>query len=108
MLFGKVITNAQPVSLGTSVLLTNSMGIIPFVVIGLGTGELSKGLAPALYTPTASAVLIFSAVLSAGIGFSSWWCRSLVSATSFTVIGTVNKIITVLVSGGLGCSAASG
>jgi hypothetical protein len=34
-------------------------------------------------------------VLSAGIGFSSWWCRSLVSATSFTMIGVLNKLVTV-------------
>jgi hypothetical protein len=43
-------------------------------------------------------VLLASCALSAGIGFSSWWARSLVSATSFTVIGTVNKVITVLLN----------
>ena len=98
MLLGKAITSSLNVTLGTSVLMTNAIGIIPFLIIGAGTGELARGLDSAFYTNKAVALLLFSCALSGGIGFSSWWCRSLVSATSFTVIGTVNKIITVLVS----------
>jgi GDP-mannose transporter len=74
------------------------MGFFPFIFLGLATGEISKGLNADLYTPSANALLIFSCALSAGIGFSAWWCRSLVSATSFTVIGTVNKILTVFLN----------
>jgi hypothetical protein len=98
MLWGKQITSSLNVSLGTSVLLNNAMGFFPFIFLGLATGEISKGLNADLYTPSANALLIFSCALSAGIGFSAWWCRSLVSATSFTVIGTVNKILTVFLN----------
>jgi drug/metabolite transporter (DMT)-like permease len=92
MLLGKQITAAHQASLGTSVLMTNSFGVLPFIMIGASTGELATGMHVEFFTPGAIAALVFSCALSAGIGFSSWWCRGLVSATSFTVIGTVNKV----------------
>lgn len=98
MLLGKQITSSLDVSLGTSVLLTNAVGLLPFLAIGAATGELQRGLSWAHFTPTASAALLASCLLSAGIGFSSWWCRSLVSATTFTVVGVVNKVLTVLLN----------
>jgi hypothetical protein len=98
MLFGKQITSTLDVTLGTSVLMTNAVGIIPFLAIGAGTGELQRGLDWAHFTPHAISALVASCVLSGGIGFTSWWCRSLVSATSFTVIGTTNKILTILLN----------
>ena len=130
MLFGKQITSKHNASLAASVLLTNGLGLVPFLLIGASTGELAKGeccvardvrvrrgvLVPArltrtkahappnagldlaLFTPAAVAALLASCVLSAGIGFSSWWCRSLVSATSFTMIGVLNKLLTVVLN----------
>ena len=98
MLFGKHMTSNHEVTLATSVLLTNAFALLPFLAIGASTGELSRGLDAAYFTPTAIAVLVASCLLSAGIGFSSWWARSLLSATTFTVIGTVNKILTVLLN----------
>ena len=98
MLLGKHITSQHEASLAASVLLTNSFALLPFLAIGGATGELARGLDAAHFTPLACAVLLASCALSAGIGFSSWWARSLVSATSFTVIGTVNKVITVLLN----------
>ena len=135
MLFGKQITSKHKASLAASVLLTNALGLVPFLAIGASTGELARGecararplsllraheassarclltslraalpslaklghagLDAAHFTPAACAALLASCVLSAGIGFSSWWCRSLVSATSFTMIGVLNKLVTV-------------
>jgi hypothetical protein len=92
MLLGKQITAAHEASLGAAVLMTNCFGVVPFVVIGASTGELAAGLRVELFTLEAISALVFSCVLSVGIGFSRWWCRGLVSATSFTVIGTVNKV----------------
>lgn len=37
--------------------------------------------------PIAMFLLILGSVVGTGIGYSSWWCRGLVSATSFTLIG---------------------
>jgi len=98
MVFGKQITSAHEASLGASVLLTNGFALLPFLAIGAATGELARGTDAVLYTPAACALLALSCALSAGIGFSSWWCRSLVSATTFTVVGTINKLLTVLLN----------
>jgi len=98
MLFGKQITSSLDVTLGTSVLLTNVVGIVPFLLIGAYTGELNRGFNLEHFTPFSTLLLLLSCALSAGIGFTSWWCRSLVSATTFTVVGTTNKILTVLLN----------
>ena len=98
MLFGKAITSTFNASLATSVLLTHAIGVLPFLAIGAATGELKRGLDARFFTPGACAVLLASCALSAGIGFTSWWCRSLVTATSFTVVGVVNKVLTVLLN----------
>jgi len=98
MLFGKQLTSRHQASLAASVLLTNAFALLPFLAIGASTGELARGLDARHFTPAAVAALLASCALSAGIGFSSWWCRSLVSATTFTVVGTVNKVLTVLLN----------
>ena len=98
MLLGKAITSSLDVTLGTSVFMTNAVGLLPFLLIGASTGELNRGLDFSLWTPSAIGVVFLSCCLSAGIGFTSWWCRTLVSATTFTVIGVVNKVLTVLLN----------
>jgi GDP-mannose transporter len=98
MLFGKQITSAHGATLGASVLLTNGFAFAPFLALGAWTGELARGLDAAHFTAPACAVLAASCALSAGIGFSSWWARSLLSATTFTVVGQVNKVLTVLLN----------
>ena len=48
--------------------------------------------------PASVALLIVGSVVGTLIGYTSWWCRSLVSATSFTLIGVVNKCLTILMN----------
>lgn len=48
--------------------------------------------------PISIVLLIVGSVVGTGIGYSSWWCRSLVSATSFTLIGVMNKCLTILMN----------
>ncbi len=43
-------------------------------------------------------ILLFSCIAGTAIGYTSWLCRSLVSATSFTLVGVVNKFLTVLLN----------
>jgi hypothetical protein len=43
MLFGKQITSKHNASLAASVLLTNALGLVPFLAIGASTGELARG-----------------------------------------------------------------
>ena len=42
--------------------------------------------------------LLLGCATGTGIGYSSWWCRDKVSATSFTLIGVMNKCLTVLIN----------
>jgi hypothetical protein len=49
-------------------------------------------------TSAAICVLLLSCVTGTGIGYSSWWCRDKVSATSFTLIGVMNKCLTILIN----------
>lgn len=42
--------------------------------------------------------LVLGCLVGTGIGYSSWWCRSVVSATSFTLIGVINKCLTILLN----------
>ena len=48
--------------------------------------------------PAAVALLVIGSLVGTGIGYSSWWARSLVSATSFTLVGVMNKCLTILVN----------
>lgn len=43
-------------------------------------------------------ILLFSCVAGTAIGYTGWLSRSLVSATSYTLVGVVNKFLTVLLN----------
>lgn len=43
-------------------------------------------------------VLLFSCAAGLAIGYASWDCRSMVSAAAFTVIGVVNKFLTIILN----------
>ena len=43
-------------------------------------------------------MLAVSSVVGTLIGYTGWSCRSLVSATTFTLVGVINKFITILLN----------
>lgn len=43
-------------------------------------------------------MLVVSSIIGTLIGYTGWSCRSLVSATSFTLIGVINKFLTILLN----------
>lgn len=43
-------------------------------------------------------LMLMGCAAGTGIGYSSWWCRDKVSATSFTIIGVMNKCLTILLN----------
>jgi len=67
------------------------------LLLSAARGE-SWSLAPLFDNPAYMWVLVLSSIAGTGIGFSSWSCRSLLSATSFTVVGICNKILTVILN----------
>ena len=85
------------------VLYTNMLGLPPMLLFATINGEFTSFSSAredeeVLFTNTAVLLLALGSVAGIGIGYSSWWCRGKVSATSFTVIGVMNKCLTILLN----------
>lgn len=44
------------------------------------------------------AFVVIGCLVGTGIGYTGWWCRGKISATSYTLVGVLNKCLTVLVN----------
>eukprot|EP00977_Amphora_coffeiformis_P028359 scaffold34937_cov165-Amphora_coffeaeformis.AAC.6 len=84
------------------VLYTNLLGLAPMLFFATVGGEFGKVKQmreeTTLLTGTAILLLALGSIAGTGIGYSSWWCRGKVSATSFTIIGVMNKCLTILLN----------
>lgn len=112
MVYGKKIVNGIKFkTLSGPVQYTNLLGWPPMIMFAKlgnefdGLNDLMKsydvetiyGLLGKL--PIESiALLILGCIIGTGIGYTGWWCRGKVSATSFTLIGVLNKCFTVLMN----------
>jgi len=72
----------------------NLMGSIPLIFIGGGTGEAAK----IVWSANGTIVLVISCVFGCAMSYFAFLARSLVSSTSFTVLGTVCKLSTVVIN----------
>ena len=99
MCYGKHIVGPQLgfKSMWGPSLYTNALAIVPMATIGIVTHEPDKITAGTL-TPTAMALVSVSCVIGVAISFTGWYCRSLVTATAYTVLGVANKMATVTVN----------
>lgn len=72
---------------------TNLIGFVPMLLLANVGSEYSKfwdfywGESNGKFPPLGILLLFVGSFVGTGIGYSSWWCRGLVSATSFTLIG---------------------
>ncbi|GAX26224.1 hypothetical protein FisN_16Lh051 [Fistulifera solaris] len=102
MCYGKKII--QSVDLKTKagpVLYTNLLGLPPmlcFAAMGGEYGQFASEGGVQQISFSLMLLLFLGCVAGTGIGFSSWWCRDQVSATSFTLIGVLNKCLTILLN----------
>ena len=98
--YGKFLVTGIPLaSLWTPVLYTNTFSILPSLALCVLTGELSeRRLGSIDATPTALLWLLVSCGIGIGISWAGFKCQSLVSATTYTVIGVMNKMLTVTVN----------
>jgi GDP-mannose transporter len=80
-------------------LLTNALSLPFLTLLSWCRGEF-ENVSAALAVTTAYewGVLLAGCVAGTMIGWSGWYCRGLVSATSYTLIGVANKMLTVLLS----------
>ncbi len=86
-------------SIWSSVLLTNALSLPMLLAFSSVRGEFENiGEAVAETSAGQWAVILGSCVAGTLIGWAGWQCRTLVSATSYTLIGVVNKLLTVVMS----------
>ena len=103
MAYGKqIIRSVDLKTLSGPVLYTNLLGVVPMMLLGWIAGEPDKfrnenpnGLSLGL---NVIFLLFLGCVAGTGIGYSSWWCRDKVSATTFSLIGVMNKCLTIFIN----------
>lgn len=103
MTYGKKITQSVEMkTLGGPVLYTNLLGLPPMFAFAMMGSEVQKfDVYRTEHESIPAPALIFLAlgcVAGTAIGYSSWWCRHKISATSFTLVGVINKCLTILLN----------
>mmetsp|Transcript_1432 Transcript_1432/g.1986 ORF Transcript_1432/g.1986 Transcript_1432/m.1986 type:complete len:344 (-) Transcript_1432:24-1055(-) len=103
MAYGKKIIRSVDLKTRSGpVLYTNLLGWPPMLLFAKMNNEYEKVWeqmweSDSTRFPPGSLLLLFlGCAVGTGIGYSSWWCRGKVSATSFTLIGVMNKCITII------------
>lgn len=100
MTYGKTLTSSVKMdSVWGPVLYCNTLSIVPFFLMGSYEGNFFEQIAAApklgMY---GLSVIIFSCIVGTLIGYTGWLCRGMLSATTFTLVGVVNKFVTVLLN----------
>merc|ERR1740121_2111134 len=96
MVFVKFIVDTVKMSTWTRVYYNNTLSLPMAVVSAFALGE-SKAMTMKWDASAFGAVLL-SCVVGVAISYAGFNLRKLVSATSFTVVGVVCKILTVLIN----------
>jgi len=96
--YGKYLVSGLGIkSAWTAVLYTNTLSLLPTACIGLVGPEAAK-LRALRWTARGVFWLAASCGLGLGISWAGFKCQSLVAATTYTIIGVMNKMFTVLVN----------
>jgi len=98
--YGKFLVTGIPiVSLWTPVLFTNTLAIAPAFCMAYISGELERWEHVHYRHAHQLHLTMFwvglSCAIGAAISWAGFWCQSLVSATTYTVVGVMNKMLTV-------------
>lgn len=100
MTYGKKLTSSVKMdSIWGPVLYCNLLAALPMFLIGYANGDYDNvGEKLAEMPANGAFLLLFSCVAGTLIGYTGWLCRSMVSATTYTLVGVVNKFLTVLLN----------
>jgi len=82
-------------SLWGPTIYTNALAVLPMLAVGLLSSEASRADS-AVWSGSTLLLLAVSCIIGTAISFFGWYCRSLVTATCYTVLGVANKMLTVL------------
>jgi len=98
--YGKFLVSGLALkSLWTPVLYTNTLSVLPAMLVGMMAGELSQARLQSIQLTNAALFwLLVSCVVGICISWAGFLCQSLVTATSYTVVGVMNKMLTVTVN----------
>ena len=92
MTYGKHLTENISMTQWERVFYTNALAIPPTIVLYYATGEneqMMKDEEGAMF------YLLLSCVVGVAISYSGWKCRSVITATTFTLVGVINKMATI-------------
>ncbi|KAL7515044.1 hypothetical protein ACHAXN_012275 [Cyclotella atomus] len=108
MAYGKKIISGTDLKTRSGpVLYTNMLGWPPMLLFAHIGGEYGRFYNDAvdramrdepIFSTAVIVLSLLGCVVGTGIGYSGWFCRDKVSATSYTLIGVLNKCLTVLVN----------
>lgn len=99
MTWGKHVTDTNDVNLTTSVFICNVTSIAPILALAILEKEYLIIREHRWLSVYAVTVLIISCVMGTALSYLGWKMRVMMSATSFTVVGILNKVLTVLLNG---------
>jgi hypothetical protein len=101
MVYVKHVLSSLPMGTWTRVYYNNALALLlipPFLLIGEEYSRIGQALSMLSSSSTAATSVGLSCIIGLGISFTGFRFRSLVSATTFTVVGVLNKILTILAS----------
>jgi len=107
MAYGKLIVKSVELKTASGpVQYSNIISWIPMLVFAKFGGEydrihsIQQEKGNFLHSlPTLGLVyLTFGCIVGTCIGYTAWWCRAKVSAASFTLIGVMNKFLTIVLN----------
>ena len=98
MTWGKHVTDSCDVNLTTSVFICNLTSVLPILALAVLEKEHLIIREHRWLSAYAVSVLGTACVMGTALSYLGWKMRALMSAASFTVVGVLNKVLTVLVN----------
>mmetsp|Transcript_22387 Transcript_22387/g.26978 ORF Transcript_22387/g.26978 Transcript_22387/m.26978 type:complete len:328 (+) Transcript_22387:238-1221(+) len=95
--FIKYVCDTVPMTSWGRVWYTNFLSLFPLVLVGFAFDE-HHMIQEFQWTGPSVYALTVSCICGVGMSYSAFWLRSLVSATSFTIVGIMCKIATVVIN----------
>ena len=93
----KLVTGLGLQSIWSPVLYTNTLALAPTAVLGALSNDYAA-LQATEWTTQGTTWLLLSCVAGMGISWAGFKCQSLITATAYTVVGVMNKLLTVLIN----------
>jgi len=99
MTWGKHVKDRCDVNLTTSVFICNLTSVLPILALAVLEKEHLIIREHRWLSAYAVSVLGTSCVMGTALSYLGWQMRTMMSATSFTVVGVLNKVLTVILNG---------